>query len=151
MWLRKLNTLDENDLLHIIRLHSTFVFDGHFCIVFELMGPSIREVVSLRGDHSLFSPASNHNSVNSSATGGMNIWNIRNIAVQMLASLAFLHDSDIIHADIKPDNVVTVPTGDAIVKRQRRDDLPQQTDKRYELLAGAQPLPSISLFALFFT
>ncbi|KAM0792048.1 hypothetical protein ACM66B_004756 [Microbotryomycetes sp. NB124-2] len=87
--LRKLMDADPDDKKHLIRMHRTFEHRGHLCLVFESMSMNLREVVKRFGKDV-----------------GINLRAVRAYASQLFLALALLRKCEIMHADIKPDNVL---------------------------------------------
>ena len=73
---------------HIVRLHDWFVCKGHLCIATEPLYSNLYELLKRNGHRGL--------SLNSAAL----------FLEQLLDALAVLYDADVIHADIKPENVL---------------------------------------------
>ena len=87
-----LNVLNQNDLddkKHIIRLLRHFDHKGHLCLVFENLSADLREVLKKFGRNV-----------------GLNLKAIRSYAQQMFLSLSHLKRCQILHADLKPDNIL---------------------------------------------
>ncbi|KAF8802996.1 kinase-like protein [Phlegmacium glaucopus] len=87
--LNKLRQADPDDKKHIVRLERTFEHRGHLCLVFESMSMNLREVVKRFGKDV-----------------GLNIRAVRAYAHQLFLSLSLLRKTNIMHADIKPDNIL---------------------------------------------
>ncbi|SCV67032.1 BQ2448_5678 [Microbotryum intermedium] len=87
--LRKLQDADPEDKKHLVRLLRTFEHRGHLCLVFESLSMNLREVVKRFGKDV-----------------GINLRAVRAYASQMFLALALLKKCDIMHADIKPDNIL---------------------------------------------
>jgi len=87
--LRKLQEADPQDKKHLIRLHRTFEHRGHLCLVFESLSMNLREVVKRFGKDV-----------------GLNIRAVRAYASQLFLALSLLKKCEIMHADIKPDNIL---------------------------------------------
>ncbi|PWN42303.1 kinase-like protein [Ceraceosorus guamensis] len=87
--LQKLASLDPEDKRHVIRLDSHFEHRGHLCMVFELLSMNLREVVKRFGKDV-----------------GLNYRAVRAYAHQMFLALSLLRKANVIHADIKPDNIL---------------------------------------------
>jgi serine/threonine protein kinase len=97
--LRELNVGDPNGAAHVVKLINTFVFDGiHFCLVLELLH------TTLLGKIQTIYPQSS-----------VSIDEIRKLAFQLVTCLAFLEHSNIIHADLKPENIIST-SGSSLVK-----------------------------------
>ncbi|KAF8891124.1 kinase-like domain-containing protein [Gymnopilus junonius] len=87
--LNKLKQADPDDKKHVVRLERTFEHRGHLCIVFESMSMNLREVVKRFGKDV-----------------GLNIRAVRAYAHQLFLALSLLRKLNIMHADIKPDNIL---------------------------------------------
>ncbi|KAI0823829.1 kinase-like protein [Trametes gibbosa] len=87
--LNKIKQADPEDKKHIVRLERTFEHRGHLCLVFESMSMNLRDVVKRFGKDV-----------------GLNIRAVRAYAHQLFLSLSLLRKCNIMHADIKPDNIL---------------------------------------------
>ncbi|KAI4730660.1 kinase-like protein [Aureobasidium sp. EXF-10728] len=87
--LQKLAEADPDDKKHIIRLERHFEHKGHLCMVFENLSINLREVLKKFGRDI-----------------GINIIAVRQYALQMFLGLTLLKKCEILHADLKPDNVL---------------------------------------------
>jgi serine/threonine-protein kinase PRP4 len=88
-FLRKVNEADPQDKRHIIRLLGSFDHKGHLCIVFEHMSKNLRDLLKEETNgHGLTLPA------------------VRIYGRQMLLGLQHLMNCQVIHLDLKPDNVL---------------------------------------------
>ncbi|KAI0355187.1 kinase-like protein [Trametes cingulata] len=87
--LNKLRQADPEDKKHIVRLERTFEHRGHLCLVFENLSMNLREVVKRFGKDV-----------------GLNIRAVRAYAHQLFLALSLLRKVNIMHADIKPDNIL---------------------------------------------
>lgn len=87
--LKKLNNADPEDKKHIIRFETHFVYRGHLCMVFENLDLNLREVVKKYGKDT-----------------GINLRAVQKYAQQIFIALAHMRKHDIIHADLKPDNIL---------------------------------------------
>jgi serine/threonine-protein kinase PRP4 len=87
--LRNVNDADPQDKRHIIRLLGSFDHKGHLCIVFEHMSKNLRDLLKEETNgHGLALPA------------------VRMYAKQMFSGLQHLQTCQVIHLDLKPDNVL---------------------------------------------
>ncbi|KAJ7184606.1 kinase-like protein [Mycena filopes] len=87
--LQKLQQADPEDKKHIVRLERTFEHRGHLCLVFESMSMNLRDVVKRFGKDV-----------------GLNIRAVRAYAHQLFLALGHLRKLGVMHADIKPDNIL---------------------------------------------
>lgn len=87
--LRKLNDSDPDDKFHCIRLFHNFFHKNHLCLVFESMSMNIREVLKRYGKNI-----------------GLHIKAVRSYSQQLLLSLKLMKRCGVLHADIKPDNIL---------------------------------------------
>ncbi|VDL19896.1 unnamed protein product [Hymenolepis diminuta] len=87
--LKKLNDTDPQDRYHCMRLYRHFFHKNHLCMVFESMSMNLREVLKKYG-----------------RDVGLNIAAVRSYTHQMLLALKLLRKCNILHADIKPDNIL---------------------------------------------
>lgn len=87
--LQKLAHADAEDKKHLIRLERTFEHKGHLCMVFENLSINLREVLKKFG-----------------RDVGINLKAVRAYAQQMFLGLSLLRKCNVLHADLKPDNVL---------------------------------------------
>lgn len=97
--LQFLNTrADPNDTCHIVRLKDFFLHKNHLCLVFELLNLNLFELVR-------------HNKFR-----GLSLSLVRVFLTQVLKALVVLHSSNIIHCDIKPENILLTDATSGEVK-----------------------------------
>ncbi|XP_065191553.1 dual specificity tyrosine-phosphorylation-regulated kinase mbk-2-like isoform X2 [Sycon ciliatum] len=96
--LGNLNRKDKEGAYNIIRMEDSFHFRNHLCIVFELMGMNLYEVLK----------ANNYR--------GFSLSVIRKITYSLLQCLKLLRRENIIHCDLKPENILLRPSGHMAVK-----------------------------------
>ncbi|KAG5287577.1 serine/threonine-protein kinase prp4 [Histoplasma capsulatum G186AR] len=87
--LEQLLAADPDDKKHIIRFERYFEHKCHLCIVFENLSMNLREVLKKFG-----------------RDVGINLRAIRAYAHQMFLGLSLLRKCNILHADLKPDNLL---------------------------------------------
>ncbi|EED19579.1 serine/threonine protein kinase (Prp4), putative [Talaromyces stipitatus ATCC 10500] len=87
--LEKLLEADPEDKKHVIRFERFFDHKGHLCMVFENLSMNLREVLKKFG-----------------RDVGLNLRAIRAYAQQMFLGLSLLRKCSILHADLKPDNLL---------------------------------------------
>ncbi|KAL8767510.1 MAG: hypothetical protein Q9209_006017 [Squamulea sp. 1 TL-2023] len=87
--LQKLASADPEDKKHLVRLQRIFEHKGHLCMVFENLSINLREVLKKFG-----------------RDVGINLKAVRAYAQQMFLGLSLLRKCNVLHADLKPDNVL---------------------------------------------
>ncbi|KAI9097325.1 kinase-like domain-containing protein [Phlyctochytrium arcticum] len=87
--LKKLMAADPEGKKHVIRLVRHFEHKNHLCLVFESLSMNLREVLKKFGKDV-----------------GLNIRAVRIYAQQLFLALSLLKKCNILHADIKPDNIL---------------------------------------------
>ncbi|CAG8465721.1 12007_t:CDS:10 [Ambispora gerdemannii] len=87
--LKKLGAADPENKKHMIKLYRHFDHKGHLCLVFESLSMNLREVLKKFGKDV-----------------GINIKAVRIYAQQLFSALSLLKKCNILHADIKPDNIL---------------------------------------------
>ncbi|XP_041375755.1 serine/threonine-protein kinase PRP4 homolog [Gigantopelta aegis] len=88
-FLRKLNDADPDDKFHCLRLYRHFFHKNHLCLVFESLSMNLREVLKKYGKDI-----------------GLHIKAVRSYTQQLFLALKLLRRASILHADIKPDNIL---------------------------------------------
>lgn len=107
--MNKLKQSDPDDKKHVVRLERTFEHRGHLCLVFE----SLR---SLRVFYRFIQSCADVGCIYSmnlrdvvkrfGKDVGLNIRAVRAYAQQLFLALSLLRKCNIMHADIKPDNIL---------------------------------------------
>jgi len=87
--LRRLNEADPDDRRHVVRLFNVFTYRNHMCLVFELMGHNVRQALKLHGKGR-----------------GLTLSAVHAYAWQLFIALRLIKKTGIVHADIKPDNML---------------------------------------------
>jgi len=87
--LKKISNSDQSNK-YCIELKNHFVYFGHACLVFRKYGISVYEFMKLNS----FFPFPTKHAIN--------------ISYQLCAGIKFLHGLNIIHTDLKPENMVFV-------------------------------------------
>ena len=86
---KKLMDADPENKRHCVGFLRSFEFRDHVFMVFESMHMNLREVIKKYG-----------------RDVGLNVHGVRSFATQMLISLRHLKNCGVVHADIKPDNIL---------------------------------------------
>uniref|UniRef100_K3WT40 non-specific serine/threonine protein kinase n=1 Tax=Globisporangium ultimum (strain ATCC 200006 / CBS 805.95 / DAOM BR144) TaxID=431595 RepID=K3WT40_GLOUD len=87
--LKELGEKDPRDKKHCVRLLDTFEHRNHVALVFEPMQMNVREAMKKFG-----------------GKGGISIQAVRVFSKHLLIALNHLESCSIVHADIKPDNIL---------------------------------------------
>lgn len=87
--LKKLNDADTEDRFHCLRLFRHFFHKNHLCMVFEPLSMNLREVLKKYGKDV-----------------GLHVKAVRSYSQQLFLALKLLKKTNILHADIKPDNIL---------------------------------------------
>jgi serine/threonine-protein kinase PRP4 len=87
--LEKIMAADPEGRKHIIRFEGWFEHKGHLCLVFENLSLNLREVLKKFG-----------------RDVGINLKAVRAYAQQMFVGLSLLRKCNLLHADLKPDNIL---------------------------------------------
>mmetsp|Transcript_3115 Transcript_3115/g.1828 ORF Transcript_3115/g.1828 Transcript_3115/m.1828 type:complete len:153 (-) Transcript_3115:391-849(-) len=80
--------MDIDDNHHIVRMTDYFVFRRHLVIVFELLSVSLYDLLKNNNFHSL------------------SLKIVRSITKQLLVAMTLIQQANIIHCDLKPENVL---------------------------------------------
>lgn len=111
--LQKLNDADPENRKHIVKFERHFEHQGHLCLAFENLSLNLREVLRKFG---------NNVGINLSAT--------RAYAHQMFVALAHMRKCTIIHADIKPDNILVSLGGHPLTRERIAHSVTQVNESR---------------------
>ncbi|KAL8424952.1 hypothetical protein Efla_007254 [Eimeria flavescens] len=87
--LRLLNAADKDDRRHVVRLLRSFEHRDHFCLVFEWLWGNLRNALKKYG-----------------GGHGLNANAVHSYAKQLFIALRHLRKCKIMHADLKPDNIL---------------------------------------------
>ncbi|KAJ5950712.1 Serine/threonine protein kinase (Prp4) [Penicillium vulpinum] len=87
--LEQLQEADPQQKMHIIKFDRHFEHKGHLCMVFENLSMDLREVLKKFG-----------------RDVGLNLRAVRAYGQQMFLGLSHLRRCNIVHADLKPDNLL---------------------------------------------
>jgi len=88
-FLKQLASTDPDNKRHCIRLLRSFMYRGHLCLVFEPMAMNLRELTKKFGKEV-----------------GLSLEAVGHFTAQLLVALKHLKMNKLLHADIKPDNIL---------------------------------------------
>jgi len=91
--LKLLADKDPKDSYYCVRMKNHFLFRNHLCIVFEPLYMNLREVINKFGKEQ-------------GRQVGISLEAVRLYAKQLFIALSYLQYCNILHADIKPDNIM---------------------------------------------
>ncbi|KAH6610012.1 cmgc dyrk prp4 kinase [Trichoderma cornu-damae] len=91
--LQKLNDSDPENRRHVVKFERSFDHRGHLCMAFENLSMNLREVLRKFGNNV-----------------GINLKATKAYAYQIFVALAHMRKCSIIHADLKPDNILVNET-----------------------------------------
>jgi serine/threonine-protein kinase PRP4 len=146
--LEQLAAADPDDKKHLVRFHRHFEHKGHLCMVFENLSLNLREVVKRFG-----------------RDVGINIRAVRAYAQQIFLAASLLRKCNLLHADLKPDNILvneahtTLKICDLGSAAPYNPAAPPGADEitpylvsRYyrapEIILGMQPDPAIDMWSI---
>jgi serine/threonine-protein kinase PRP4 len=87
--LQKIMDADPDGRKHVIRMEGHFDHKGHLCLVFENLSLNLREVLKRFG-----------------RDVGISLKAVRAYAQQMFVGLSLLRKVNLMHGDLKPDNIL---------------------------------------------
>ena len=96
-----LMSIKEKDIQNrknILRIKDFIVFRKHICIITELLGVNLYQLLQ----SNYFKP--------------LNPLNVKAFAIQILFSLAFLKQQGVVHSDLKPENILMKQQGKVGIK-----------------------------------
>lgn len=86
--IRDVNRKGGRGLSHCVILHDSFTFQGHYCMVFESLGPSLFDFLK-KHNYQPFPMVC-----------------VQDFTVQLLETMEFLHSFRLIHTDLKIENIL---------------------------------------------
>ncbi|XP_059060797.1 serine/threonine-protein kinase PRP4 homolog [Achroia grisella] len=86
--LKEINDADLEDKYHCVKFIRQFMHKGHLCLALESLNMDMRSVIKKYGKN------------------GLNMEALMSYSRQLILALRLLKKLDIIHADIKPDNIL---------------------------------------------
>lgn len=139
--LQQLSKDDPHQRKHIVQLRSTFVHHTHLCLVFEPLYMDLRRLIKKFG------------------SVGLSLDAVRSYSKQMFIALRHLKKHQIIHADVKPDNILcstnlnTIKLCDLgsackVVEAEVTPYLASRFYRAPEVILGVQPTPAIDVWSM---
>jgi len=140
--LKSIAAADPENRRHCIRLVSWFEHRNHLCMVFEPMNMNLREVLRKVGGE------------------GLSLAAVRSFAKQLFIGLKLLKKVGVIHADLKPDNILVNENysvvkicdfGSAMGPKEDREITPVLVSRFYrapEIMLGLQYDDAIDIWAV---
>lgn len=113
---QQINRREGRGLSHCVIMHDAFSFDGHYCLVFESLGPSLYDFLK-RHNYQPFPMVC-----------------VQDFAVQLLETLEFLHGMRLIHTDLKLENILLMNDRETYYRGQR---VPESTKIKIIDFGGA--------------
>jgi len=115
--IRDVNRRGGRGRTHCVVLHDSFTFQGHYCMVFENLGPSLYDFLK-RHNYQPFPMAC-----------------VQDFAVQLLETMEFLHSFRIVHTDMKLENILL--TNSREIRFDRQIMVPERTKVKLIDFGGA--------------
>lgn len=90
--LRQLNNhYDTKNQRHIVRMLDSFEYHGHICLVFELLSMSLLDILT------------------QNQFRGLPLAVVQRFTRQIVSALVTLEEANVIHCDLKPENLLLMP------------------------------------------
>ena len=115
--IREVNRRGGRGRTHCVVLHESFTFQGHYCMVFENLGPSLYDFLK-RHNYQPFPMVC-----------------VQDFAVQLLETMEFLHSLRIVHTDLKLENILLMNSRE--IKFDRQTLVPERTKVKLIDFGGA--------------
>ncbi|KAK2964208.1 putative serine/threonine protein kinase [Blattamonas nauphoetae] len=139
--LQDLVFMDPEDKNHMIRYVDHFRFRGHFCIVTEILGKSVRSILVKQNYRGFTFPI------------------ISQIVSQVVDSLCVIHSMGLIHGDIKTDNILIdgvlphvrlADFGSSVFEKQAsiRSYIQSRHTRAPEIILGGVPTCAIDIWSV---
>lgn len=114
---RDVNRREGRGRTHCAILHDAFTFQGHYCMVFESLGPSLYDFLK-RHNYQPFPMVC-----------------VNDFTVQLLETMEFLHSFRLIHTDLKLENILLM--NDREIPFDRHTKVPERTKIKLIDFGGA--------------
>ena len=105
--LKRLKEIDPEDKFHVIQCHCFFIHKQHLCLVFDSMRFELNQLIFSLINFIFISMNLRDVLKKFGTDVGLNVKAVKIYAKQLLLSLSLLRRTSLIHADIKPDNILT--------------------------------------------
>ena len=96
--LQYLNQRDPDNRSHTVRMILSFVHRQHLCLVFELLGLNLYDILRR------------------TSFAGLSLGLVRRFAHQLVHALYFLSQVGVIHCDLKPENILLKENKKSVIK-----------------------------------
>ena len=97
--LEEIKKNDPQNTKHCIPVYKSFMYRGHLCIVFPFMALNLRDTLHKYG-----------------AGTGLNLMAIQSFGQQLFLALHHIKKLGIVHADIKPDNIMLKDQNSSLIQ-----------------------------------
>lgn len=115
--IREVNRRGGRGRSHCVVLHEAFTFQGHYCMVFENLGPSLYDFLK-RHNYQAFPMVC-----------------VQDFTVQLLETMEFLHSLRLVHTDLKLENILLLNNRE--IKFDRKTMVPERTKVKLIDFGGA--------------
>ena len=95
---------------HCVQLREHFKLFGHFCLVFDKLGPSLYDVLKRRG------------------FAGFDLSFVRDVSRQLLHAVSLVHSCNLAHTDVKVENVLLLKGDERSERRVQLIDFGSTAD-----------------------
>ena len=109
---------------NMVRLHCYFIYHDHLCLVFELLGLNLYEVLKQRQFR------------------GLSLQIVRTLVRQALAGLKDLSQKNIVHCDVKPENILLSNAEDVAAVKNSGEERRPSLESDVETMSSSGGTPT---------
>ncbi|KAI9826764.1 MAG: hypothetical protein M1826_006559 [Phylliscum demangeonii] len=124
---------------HLLQLRRSFAHQGpngsHLCLVLEVMGADLKYMAEELEEETRVSESDSASDF-SSYRSCFPVWMTKVMLRQVLLALEFLHQNNIVHADVLPENMLCSVNIDGVPEECLRQDYRGANDSRFEKEEG---------------